>query len=302
MSSELSINLFSQTPPLQPTGYFDRSEIIMVWDEGTTNGAHVHEKNLKLKFNYQGMDIQECLSGGDRVISDTTLSFDQRQIDLISGDFNGDNMADYLYSITGDNDSLHLVLANRGKTLNYTGKNMYKFDGRVLLGRNLIEGDVNGDGISEFVVGYRPFDEEVAHVALFGFDQSFKISLLSELEEGVATQRFVLDLSDLDVDGDDELILAYFENGSTDEYYLKVYDFDKNYNAIAKAPLSLDLHHGANDFGGRAISGIDFDSDGIEEVVVAFTKSEHDAPNNPDTYIYTAELMDDPSTTTADPP
>jgi hypothetical protein len=237
LPSELSINLFAQTPPLQPTGFFDRSEIIMVWDEGTTNGAHIHEKNLKLKFNYQGMDIQERLTGGDRVISDTTQSFDQRQIDLISGDFNGDNMADYLYSITGDNDSLHLVLANRGKTLNYTGKNMYKFDGRVLLGRNLISGDVNGDGITEFVVGYRPFDEEVAHVALFGFDENFKISLISELEEGVSTIHFVLDLSDLDGDGDDELIMAYSESGSTADYYLKVIDFDKDYNAIVKTPL-----------------------------------------------------------------
>ncbi len=301
LPSGMRHEIFAQTPPLQPTGYFDRSEIILVWDEGTTNGAHMHEKNLKLKFNYQGFDLKERLTGGDRVISDTTQSFDQRQIDLISGDFNGDNMADYLYSITGDNDSLHLVLANRGKTLNYTGKNMYKFDGRVLKGRNLIEGDVNGDGISEFVVGYRPFDEELAHVALFGFDKSFKISLLSELEEGVSTNHFVLDLSDLDGDGDDELILAYFESSSTTDYYLKVIDFDKEYNAIEKTPLKLDLHHGPNAFGGRALSGIDFDSDGVDEVVIAFTKNEHDSPNNPDTYIYTAGLMDDPSTGTVDP-
>ena len=299
--SGVSNELIAQTPPLQPTGYFDRSEIILVWDEGTTNGAHIHEKNLKLKFNYQGFELKERLTGGDRVISDTTLSFDQRQIDLISGDFNGDNMADYLYSITGDNDSLHLVLANRGKTLNYTGKNIYKFDGRVLKGRNLISGDVNGDGITEFVVGYRPFDEELAHVALFGFDQSFKISLLSELEEGVSTTHFVLDLSDLDGDGDDELIIGYILTNDATDYYLKVYDFDKDYNAIEKAPQKLDLHFGANAFGGRALSGIDFDGDGVEEVVVAFTKNEHDSPNNPDTYIYTAELMDDPSTGTIDP-
>jgi hypothetical protein len=90
--SGVSNELIAQTPPLQPTGYFDRSEIIMVWDEGTTNGAHIHEKNLKLKFNYQGFELKERLTGGDRVISDTTLSFDQRQIDLVSGDFNGDNI------------------------------------------------------------------------------------------------------------------------------------------------------------------------------------------------------------------
>ena len=220
--SGIGPELIAQTPPLQPTGYFDRSEIVMVWDEGTTNGAHIHEKNLKLKFNYQGFDLQERLTGGDRVISDTTLSFDQRQIDLISGDFNGDNMADYLYSLTGDGDSLRLVLARRGKTINYTGKNLYKFDGRVLRGKNLILGDVNGDGLSEFVVGYRPFDEELAHVALFGFDKNFKISLISELEEGVSVKDFVLDLADLDGDGDDELILAYFGTGSNTDYYLKV--------------------------------------------------------------------------------
>ncbi len=294
-------DLIAQTPPLKSTGYFDRSEIIMVWDEGTTNGAHIHEKNLKLKFNYQGFDKNDALTGGERVISDTTQSFDQRQIDLISGDFNGDNMADYLYSITGDNDSLHLVLANRGKTLNYTGKNMYKFDGRVLKGKNLISGDVNGDGISEFVVGYRSFEKELANVALFGFDNEFKISLISEMEQSVSTRHFVVELCDLDGDGDDELIIGYSVTNDSPDYYLKVVDFDGDYNAIEKEPQKLDLHFGANIFGGRALSGVDYDGDGVDEVVIAFTKNEHDSPNNPDTYLYTAELMDDPSTVTIDP-
>lgn len=48
---------------------------------------------------------------------------------------NGDNMADYLYSLTGRADTLNLVLARRGKTLNYTYKHMYKHEGRVLLGK-----------------------------------------------------------------------------------------------------------------------------------------------------------------------
>ncbi len=298
--SGVSNDLFAQTPPLKTTDLFDRSEVIMVWDEGTTNGAHIFEENLKLKFNYQGLELNERLTGSKRVTSDTTLSFDQRQIDLVSGDFIGNNRANYLYSVTGDNDSLHLVLANRGKTLNSSENNIYKFDGRILKGKNLILGDVNGDGISEFVVGYRSFDEELANVALFGFDKDFKINLISELEEKVSTKYFVLDLSDLDGDGDDELIIGYTISNASQDFYLKVYDFDKDYNYTAKTPQKLDLHFGANSFGDRALSGIDFDSDGVEELVIAFTKNEHDSPNNPDTYIYTAELMDDPSTDTND--
>jgi hypothetical protein len=125
---------------------FDRSEVIMVWDEGTTNGARILEQNRKLKFNYQGMDYGERMIGAEKVVSDTTLSFSRRQFDLITGDFNGDNMADYLYSHSGKADTLNLVLARRGKTLHYTGKHRYTFDGRVLLGKNLILGDLDGDG------------------------------------------------------------------------------------------------------------------------------------------------------------
>ena len=294
--------LFSQEPPLQPTGLFDRSEVIMVWDEGSTNGARVLEENLKLKFNYQGMDLGDRLQGAGKVVSDTTMSFSRRQIDLITGDFNDDNMADYLYSLTGRADTLKLVLARRGKALNYSEeKDIYIFDGRVLLGKNLILGDLNGDGLNEFVVGYRPFDQEVANVAVFGFDDNFKIKLLNTIELSVAVEDFVIDLADLDGSGDDELVMGYRDFQGSNDYFLRVYDFNEAGTPLDKTELKLDLKFGANEYGSAALGGADFDSDGLDELVVAFTKNEHDAPNNPDTYLYTAVLMDDPSTGAVDP-
>ncbi len=65
--------LMAGEPPLKPTGLFDRSEVIMVWDEGTTNGAKVLEENLKLKFNYQGFDEGERLLGAGKVVRSTGL-------------------------------------------------------------------------------------------------------------------------------------------------------------------------------------------------------------------------------------
>jgi len=301
LPSGLSKNLFAQDPPLKPTGLFDRSEVIMVWDEGTTNGAKVLEQNLKLKFNYQGKDEGDRLLGAEKVVSDTTLSYSRRQIDLITGDFNSDNMADYLYSLTGRADSLRLVLARRGRSLNYNYKDIFQFDGRVLLGKNLILGDLNGDGLNEFVVGYRPFDEELAHVALFGFDSDFKIVLLNVIETAVSVEDFVIDLGDLDGDGDDELVLGYYKAGSKSEYFLQVYDIDSDFNPIKKDALSLDLLFGAQEYGTVALAAIDFDTDELDELVIAFTKNEHDSPNNPDTYLYTAALKDNPDTGTDDP-
>ena len=89
LSSGWSSKLFAQDPPLKPTGLFDRSEVILVFDEGTTNVAKVVEQNLKLKFNYQGMDEGQRLLGAEKVVSDTTWSYSRRQMDLVAGDFNG---------------------------------------------------------------------------------------------------------------------------------------------------------------------------------------------------------------------
>ena len=290
----------AQEPPLEPTGLFDRSEIIMVWDEGTTGGARIHEQNLKLKFNFQGFETGERFTGAEAVVTDS-MSYDDRQFDIISGDFNGDNMADYVYSLTGDGDSLHLVLARRLNTLHYTERNIYKFDGRILPGKNLIHGDLNGDGRTEFVAGYRTFGEEMARVAVFGFDDDFRIELIDRIDPQAERDNFAIDLCDLDGDGDDELVLGFISTASATEYVLQVYDFDTDLGYTEKARLEPELDFNANSYGYAALTGADFDLDGREEIVTAFNKNELDAPNNPDTYLYMAEVTDDPGTGQADP-
>lgn len=100
----------------------------------------------------------------------TGQSYDRRQFDIISGDFNDDNMAYYLYSYTAEGDSLHLVLANRSTELNYTSRTLHRFYSSILEGKNLIAGDLDRDGLGEFVVGYRTFDDNLARLAVMGFD------------------------------------------------------------------------------------------------------------------------------------
>lgn len=99
--SGINIQLQSQVPPLKLTGLLDRSEVIMLWDEGSTNGARILEQNRKLKFTYQDFEYGERMIGTEKVVSDTTLSFSRRQFVLITGDFKGDNMADYRFPSRG---------------------------------------------------------------------------------------------------------------------------------------------------------------------------------------------------------
>ncbi|RPI44720.1 MAG: hypothetical protein EHM46_02520, partial [Bacteroidetes bacterium] len=291
----------AQEPPLQPTGYFDRSEVILVWDDGTRTGARIQEQNIKLKFNYQGFNFGDRITGAEQVISDTARSFSGRQFDVISGDFNDDNMADYLYSCTAGDDSLHLVLATRTTTLNYTERRLHKFDGRILPGKNLVAGDLDGDGLTEFITGYREFGNEKARIAVFGFDDEFQVRYMSAIEDITGRKMFAADLCDLDGDGGDELVVGYEEEADPTVYTLRVFDFDAGFNPVPKATLHPALPFNSNSFGQVTITGVDYDGDGTDELVLAFNKNELDQPNNPDTYLYPAEVSDDPGTLAEDP-
>ena len=275
-----------QEPPLKPTGYFDRSEIILVWDEGTTNGAKVRENNLKLRFNYQGFDLGERFTGGGQVVSDTFESHASRQIDLVSGDFNGDRMADYLYTKAGRADSLHLVLAYRSMTLHYGHRQTLKFPGKVLEGKHLEEGDLDGDGISEFATAYLSMADNTGNVALFGLDED-SLKVLDTLRESTSKNDLVLSLCDLDGNGDDELVLGYTLPQSPGNYKLKIFDFEGGNAPVEKYSGDFDLGSMDGEFSTVALTGVDLDGNGREEIVIAFTRNEHDQPNNPDTYLFT---------------
>ena len=294
------IYLLGQEPPLKPTGLFDRSEILLVWDERQNSGSKILEKNFKLKFNFQGFEEGERLSGGEMVVSDTTISFASRQIDVISGDFNNDNMADYLYSYTGGMDSLKLVVAQRGRELNYSYRKTFSFNGKILEGRNLIKGDLNGDGIPEFIIGYRTFDNNLAKLAVFSFNDDLEPVHESNILDFVAENQFVVDLCDFNGDGDDEIIIG-FEDSESDNYILRVYDFNSSFQATLKTEHTPVLDYDMSEFKNATITGVDYDNDGKEEFVIAFTKNENDQPNYPDTYIYTGRVMDDPETGAINP-
>ncbi len=293
--------VLGQEPPLQPTGLFDRSEIILVWDEGNTFGAKIRERNIKLKFNYQGFEEGDRIRGAERTADTLERSYYDRQFDVISGDFNGDNMADYLYSYTADDDSLHLVLANRTTSLHYTERTMYRSDGRFLPGKNLILGDLDGDGTGEFIAGFRNFSDDTARIAIFGFDSEFRIELRSVIADLTGGENIMVELCDLDGNGDDELVVGYEEYADPSAYTLRVYDFDDQFRPRNTAELQPSLAHDASAFSYVALTAVDYDGDGKEELVLAFNKNEIDNKGVPDTYLYTAEVMDDPSTGEADP-
>ncbi len=294
------INAMSQDGPLTPTGFIHRSEIMLIYDEiyqGKT--ATINEQGLKLRKDYEAADIKESLSPREKSTC-ACGSYDNRHIDAISGDFNGDETAEYLYTSSGENDSLRVTLVSVDSALKSMGRTDYRINGTSVAGKNLVWGDVNGDHLAEFALAYKEFGSQTIKIGIFAINADLSIMPLDVIDDITVKDLLTLDFGDFDGDKNDELVVGFHSDVPSENYYLKVYDFGNNSELIPEKLTPLNLPQNSNGNCTAALMAIDYDGDEKDEIVIAFGRNESDNPNNDDTYIYTGDVSDDNATADVD--
>ncbi len=286
----------SQDGPLTPTGFIHRSEVMLIYDEiyqGKT--ATINEQGLKLRKDYEAADLKESLSAREKS-SRAYGSYDNRHIDAIGGDFNGDETAEYIYTSTGKNDSLRVTLVSVDSALQPEVRVDYKINGTSVPGKNLVWGDVNGDHLAEFALAYKEFGTGMIKIGIFTISENFQIMPLDIIDDIAVKDLLTMDFGDFDGDNNDELVVEFHSDVPSENHYMKVYDFDSNSKILPKNLTPLNLPQNSHGNCTATLIATDYDGDNKDEIVMAFGRNESDNPNNDDTYLYTCDVSDDNAT------
>ncbi len=237
----------------------DASELVLVtatYDEAT---AHTYYKHT----------IFDLKEGGLNKIMSTvidTVSGSSRQVDIATGNFNGDEFEDYVFAYAGNDRNIEIYIPRLDpetfeviEAFTYTIETDIDEKPKKLKGRiKLVTGDFDGDLMDEFAVMYAEqnyITSRDIYLDLFDtngtFDPNHKLNipLGTTLTEFSGRDMEVFDLvtDDLDFDLKDEIVVAWGHNENGDNNYdisAKVLVFEQaedNYTFETKAERNLDF-------------------------------------------------------------
>ncbi len=183
LNTSLIQQTHAQEGPLTTTGYISRDEIMLVYDEIYRDSTPtINERGMKLRKDYEAAGMNNSLAEREKNVRKAG-SYGERHMDIISGDFNNDQVAEYLYTSSGHNDSLRLSLVSVDTALQPSGRTGLTVTGQTVEGKNLVRGDVNGDHLAEFAVAYNEFGTSNIRIGIYGITGDFNMEQLDIIKD-----------------------------------------------------------------------------------------------------------------------
>jgi len=274
-------------PFMRTQEVFGNRELILLQDEADGN-HYVHNRVY---------DFLPGVSANQSLIAKNNFTQQQdndgsRLMDIAVGDFNKDKRQDLvivrpttdqqiLISIPNIDHSTfdisdNITLLNPGPVRNATYGD---YNGRV----KVVTGDFDGDGQSEFAIAYMNINDQKIHIDVYDVDSA---TLTPTLATSIADETlsvnsttgyyesFDLVAKDLDMDGNDELVLvATSEQSGKWKPFAKIYDVTGSGAALTispKAKTTFDSSFNSNWALNLKVVAGDFNGDLTNEIVVVY--------------------------------
>jgi hypothetical protein len=293
----------------------DAADLLTLWagDLGTGMNQINHKFHSFLNLNNPDPNVLDQLQPGNKMTETGEFGTNgDRPLDMIVGDFNGDNVDDIVAAWEGPNRTIAMVVPaiNKG-SLDWSNSNFMTVSGAILLEnppasavkRQLVlaSGFFDDDVQEEFLLAYWAEDGTV-QLRVFDTNGTLSPQQISSATTvtlpttgGSMTTRsgqFDVTTGDLDGDGGDEIIviagldLDCSQSQGCWQVAIRVYDFDATTRQITELPIPADqsklwekTDNSSRWIGRLTVRTGDLENDGIDEIVVGFERSYNTAPD-----------------------
>lgn len=299
----------------------DSSELLLLWANGSESGERYQAFHDYLNLNNPDPDVPNDLIESDvQSVASAVRVEEDDALDVISGDFTGDGLDDYVAVWEGPNRSIEMIIPELDRTaLTWTDPHFTTVaDTGSILGdpenrRMLIlsEGDFDDDAASEFVLSYWGPDRSL-QMELYETDRSRSPRLLAGYSDpgisilplnGPSTSRrstvhYDVQTGDFDGDGTDEIVAVGgrdYECGFSQgcwKVFVRVYDVHpQTFQLVQRADTTIyTKEDNASVFmNGIAVAAGRYGPEFEEGIGVIFERSTNN--NDTDWYLTMSRVM-----------
>ena len=295
--------------PITPTGLIGQKEMIMIWDEGDNASSRtINHQIVKLITGYEGeADVSKRFEFEDKK-QEPDGSYGNRQLDVASGDFNGDGKSEYVVASRAADSKIKLRIPEISPSaLTYTKSDTLMVDANVndASDVHVLSGNFDNDEQDEFILAYKDMNQKL-HIELYDTQDGLTPTLIAQTDDETLTSGSAndwgIDVYDLDGDQKDEVIIGFRPDSPGQGVFVKVYKLSGS-SFLAKARKLIDNSNLSNNsyMATVAVTAGDFDTDRMPEIALAWGRMDScGGIGCDDTFIYPLEIGDDNSTSNVD--
>lgn len=302
LSFLISSGLMAQGP-ITPTGLIGQKEIILVWDEGHDSAENViNHQVASLITGYQGQsDLNQRMEFAQKKTEEDG-SYGKRQLDVATGDFNGDGLSEYVTATLGPNFQIRLRIPElSNSTLTYadsetilTGSDV-DHDGDI----HIVSGNFDEDEADEFVLAYKD-NSSLLHIEMYDTDPGLvpllKAQVADETLGGANTiNDWDIDLLDLNNDGVSEVIIGFRPSSPGQGVFVKVYELSGgSFDSKARQVVDNNVLTNNTLTATLAVTAGNLDGSGNPDIVLAWGRIDScGGIGCDDTFLYPLQISDD---------